>query len=466
VPEVISPIDGRPSHAFDYLGLHEARRAIERAGAAQREWARVPLAERIARCRAMLEAYAAELGPNAEAITRDMGKPIAQARGEFTGGFCERVSALCEMAPAALADLDVEASPAARRFVRREPVGVVLDVAAWNYPLLVAINVIAPAVLAGDAVLIKHATRTARVADQLERAFARAGTPPGLVQAFMPDHETLAALLRERPFGHVAFTGSVRGGHEIYRAVASEGFVGVGLELGGKDPAIVLPDCDLPFTVANVVDAAFYNAGQSCCAVERVYVHATIWERFLEGVVEAVHAYRLGNPLDEATTLGPVVDARAARHVADQVAAALAAGAHQITDDQRFPVPDLSPCYLPPRVLIDVDHRMDLMREETFGPALGIMRVQDEDEALARANDSRYGLTASVWTRDAERAQWLAERLDAGTVYQNRADYLDPWLAWTGVKDSGTGCSLSSLGFLSVTRPKSFHLRREIPGEA
>jgi acyl-CoA reductase-like NAD-dependent aldehyde dehydrogenase len=339
-------------------------------------------------------------------------------------------------------------------------VGVVLDIAAWNYPLIIAINVLVPAVLAGDAVLLKHAHQTTLVGDQLAAAFREAGAPEGLVQALPVDHETIADLVAARPFGYVSFTGSVRGGHEVYANVARHDFVGVGLELGGKDPAVVLPDCDFDFTVDNLVDGAFFNAGQSCCGIERIYVHESLFDRFVEAYVEKTRQYVLGNPLQDGTTLGPLVDEASADHVRTQIAQAKAAGARVLVSDADFRVPDASRAYLAPHVLVDVDHGMELMREETFGPAIGIMRFSDDEDAIALANDSAYGLTASVWTADAERGLRIAERLEAGTVYQNRCDYLDPGLPWTGVKDSGHGVSLSALGFRSVTRPKSYHLRQ------
>ncbi len=459
MPDIVSPIDGEVAYTYAHASLAEAKAKLEAAAQAQRAWQHVPLADRVALCRKMLDAYAANEEANAEQITRMMGKPLAHARGEFRGPMRERTEHLCSIAASALADEELPTKPGFHRFIRRAPVGVVLDIAAWNYPLIIAINVIVPAVLAGDAVMIKHAHQTALVADQLAAAFAQAGAPEGLVTALHVDHPTTADLVATRGFGYVSFTGSVRGGREVYQSVAARDFVGVGLELGGKDPALVLPDCDLPFAVDNLVDGSFFNAGQSCCGIERIYVHADVYDDFVEGFVAAARQYKLGNPLHADTNLGPLVNEKAADFVRGQVKAATAAGAKLLVSDADFDVPDATRAYLAPHVLVDVDHSMDLMRSETFGPAIGIQKVSSVDEAVALANDSDFGLTASVWTRDADTGLRIAERLDAGTVYQNRCDYLDPGLAWTGVKDSGCGASLSRLGFLSVTRPKSFHLR-------
>lgn len=459
MPVITSPIDERPFHRFDHLDDAEIMRRLTLASATARAWRESPLEERVALCRGMLRAYAARLDENAAAITRMMGKPIAQSRGEFERTMVERTEHLCAIAAEALADEVLPAKAGLRRYIRHEPVGVVLDIAAWNYPLVIAVNVIVPAVLAGNAVLVKHATQTAMVADQLERAFLEAGAPPGLVQAMPIDHAAIARLIDSRALGYVSFTGSVRGGHEVYRAVAKESFIGVGLELGGKDPALVLEDADVAFAAASLVDGAFYNAGQSCCGIERIYVAEAIWDEFVEAFVALSKQYVLGDPQDPATTLGPMVDARSADFVRGQVATAVAQGARLLVGDRDFAVPDRSRCYLAPQVLVEVDHSMALMTEETFGPAVGIMPVANESEGLAWMNDSPYGLTASIWTRDLERGESLALDVDAGTVYVNRCDYLDPGLAWTGVKDSGFGCSLSKLGFRSVTRPKSFHLR-------
>ncbi|MEM6991209.1 MAG: aldehyde dehydrogenase family protein [Myxococcota bacterium] len=460
MPDIVSPIDGQIAYQYERLGLDAARAAVEEAAAAQQSFRATPLAERVALCRRMLHAYEAREDQYAEQITRMMGKPLAHARGEFQGPMKERVGHLCTIAADALADEHPEAIDGFTRFIRREPVGVVFDIAAWNYPLIIAINVVVPAVLAGNAVVIKHAHQTALVAQQLAQAFADAGAPAGLVQAMPVDHTVAASLIGQRRFGYVSFTGSVRGGHEVYRAVAANDFIGCGLELGGKDGALVLPDCDLPSTVDNLVDAAFFNAGQSCCGIERIYVHADVYDSFVEAYVAQARAYVLGNPLDEGTNLGPMVRADAVQHVRAQVEQATTRGAQVVVGDADYVVPDLSDCYLAPHVLTGVNHSMNLMTEETFGPAIGIMKYTSVDEGVALMNDSHYGLTGSVWTTDDARAAALAERIDAGTVFQNRCDYLDPGLAWTGVKDSGHGASLSRLGFLSVTRPKSFHLRQ------
>ncbi|MFO0688800.1 MAG: aldehyde dehydrogenase family protein [Myxococcota bacterium] len=461
MPVITSPIDGQPAFSFDLLDDAEIGRRLVLASGAARAWRESDLADRVALCRGMLRAYAARLDENASAITRMMGKPITQSRGEFQRTMVERTEHLCAIAAEALADEVLPKKAGFRRFIRHEPVGVVLDIAAWNYPLAIAVNVIVPAVLAGNAVLVKHASQTALVAEQLERAFREAGAPEGLVQALPIDHAATARLIDSRALGYVSFTGSVRGGHEVYRALAQQNFIAAGMELGGKDPALVLEDADVAFAAENLVDGAFYNAGQSCCGIERIYVVDRLYDRFVEAFVAGAKQYVLGDPLDARTTLGPMVDARSADFVRGQVAEAIAAGAKLLVGDRDFAVPDRSRCYVAPQVLVDVDHSMALMSEETFGPAIGIMRVANESEGLALVNDSPYGLTASIWTGDLERGEALAVDVEAGTVFVNRCDYLDPGLAWTGVKDSGFGCSLSKLGFRSVTRPKSYHLREQ-----
>jgi acyl-CoA reductase-like NAD-dependent aldehyde dehydrogenase len=259
----------------------------------------------------------------------------------------------------------------------------------------------------------------------------------------------------------VSFTGSVEGGCAVQRASARQ-FIGTNLELGGKDPAYVRADAPLDPTIENLVDGAYFNAGQSCCGVERIYVHREVYDRFIDGFVALTRAYRLGNPLTPETTLGPMVRTSAADFVRSQIAEAVERGARSLIDARDFQADRKGTPYLAPHVLVDVDHGMRVMTEETFGPVVGVMQVKDDDEAVALMNDSRYALTASIWTSDVDAAIRIGDRVETGTWYLNRCDYLDPALAWTGVKDSGRGCSLSRLGYEALTRPKSFHLRLQL----
>ncbi len=459
MPDILSPIDGRVAFTWEEMPLEAARAAVRAASRAQEAWRRVPMAERQRIALAAYEAYGKHLEEYAPAITRMMGRPVSQVRGEYQRSMKERVEKLVAMAPDALADRPAPAKAGFERWVSREPVGVVLLIAAWNYPLLVPTNALFAAVLAGDAVAIKHAPQTMPVGDQLARAFREAGAPEGLVVSLPVSHATAAQLLADRLFGFVSFTGSVRGGHEVYRAAAAQGFAPVGLELGGKDAMIVLADADFDAAVENAVDGAFYNSGQSCCAIERVFVDASIAERFSEACAALVKKYVVGDPLAEGTNLGPVVDAAAAARTRAHVADALAKGGRRLVDPATFTLPTSSACYVAPELIDRADPSSLLMREETFGPALGIATFTDAADAIRLANDSAYGLTASLWSKDVDRARALARELEVGTVFLNRCDYLDPELPWTGVKDSGSGASLSPLGFQAVTRPKSFHFK-------
>ncbi|WP_332699336.1 aldehyde dehydrogenase family protein, partial [Bosea sp. (in: a-proteobacteria)] len=372
--------------------------------------------------------------------------------------FNERSNYMAAIAGDALAPLVVERSDSFERYISREPHGVVFVVAPWNYPYMTAINTVAPALMAGNTVILKHASQTLLAGERLARAFHEAGVPEDVFINLFLDHDTTARLIAERQFDFVNFTGSVAGGRTIERAAAGT-FTGLGLELGGKDPGYVMADADLDAAVDTLMDGATFNSGQCCCGIERIYVHESLFEAFVEKSVAWVSNYRLGDPLDPQTTLGPMAHKRFAGTVREQIAEAVAKGARTLVDPKLFPQDD-GGAYLAPQILVDVDHSMTIMSEETFGPAVGIMKVQGDAEALALMNDCRYGLTVSLWTRDAERAARLGQELETGTVFMNRADYLDPALCWTGVKETGRGGSLSVIGFHNLTRPKSYHLRK------
>jgi len=456
----ITPVDGTVYVERPLATAAETEAALARARKAQAEWRHVSVSDR-GRCLSRaVDAFVAKGAEIAEEISWQMGRPVAHSPSEI-GGFEERARYMIDAAPAALADIAADPKPGFTRFIRRDPLGVVFVVAPWNYPYLTAVNSVVPALMAGNAVILKHSHQTPLCAERFAEAFAAAGLPEGVFQVLHLSHSTTADLISHDGIDFVAFTGSVPGGHAVQEAAANR-FIGAGLELGGKDPAYVRADVNLDHAIENVVDGAFFNAGQSCCGIERVYVHESVFDTFVEGAAALVGRYRLGNPLDKETTLGPMVRAKAADFVRDQIREAVAAGAHALVDPKIFPADKEGTPYLAPQVLIDVDHSMRVMSEETFGPVVGIMKVASDEEAIRLMNDSAYGLTASIWTTDEAAAIAVGERVETGTWFMNRCDYLDPALAWTGVKDSGRGCTLSRVGYEQLTRPKSFHLRTAV----
>lgn len=451
----ISPIDGSVYAQRPTLTLAQAKGAAMRAKIAQATWASRPLEERIE----LVLAGVANVGAMNDEIVPElawqMGRPVRYG-GEF-GGFNQRAHYMAEIAKNSLAPIELEDSDAFRRLIKRVPHGVVLVVAPWNYPFMTAINTVAPALIAGNAVVLKHASQTPLVGERMVQAFHAAGVPEDVFQNVFLDHQSTSELIASRAFGFVNFTGSVGGGAAM-EAAASGTFTGLGLELGGKDPGYVMDDANLDAAVDTLMDAAMYNAGQCCCGIERVYIAEDLFEAFVEKAVATVSQYKLGNPLDPETTLGPMAQVRFADEVRAQTADAVAAGAKARIDPGLFPEDDGA--YLMPQILTGVDHSMRVMREESFGPVVGIMPVKDDAEAIALMNDSDYGLTASLWTHDAARAEAIADQIETGTVFMNRADYLDPALCWTGCKNTGRGGGLSIIGYHNLTRPKSYHLKK------
>ncbi|QGX99373.1 aldehyde dehydrogenase family protein [Roseovarius faecimaris] len=454
VLKCISPIDGSVFAEREVLSRDAAQAVADKARAAQVGWAARPLAERIELVLAGVAAVGAMNDEVVPELAHMMGRPIRYG-GEF-GGFEERATHMAKIAEDALADIAVGEDATFKRYIKRVPHGVVFVVAPWNYPYMTAINTVAPALIAGNTVVLKHATQTLLVGERMARAFHSAGVPEEVFQNVFLDHDTTSALIAGRAFDFVNFTGSVGGGQAMERAAAGT-FTGLGLELGGKDPGYVMEDADLDAAVDTLIDGAMFNSGQCCCGIERIYVAESLFDSFVEKAVAIVKGYKLGNPLNPETTLGPMANVRFADEVRAQVSEALADGA---TAHIETFAEDDGGAYLSPQILTNVTHDMRVMRDESFGPVVGIMPVKDDDEAVALMNDSQFGLTASLWTRDLDRAAAVGDRIETGTVFMNRADYLDPGLCWTGCKDTGRGGGLSVIGYHNLTRPKSYHMKK------
>jgi acyl-CoA reductase-like NAD-dependent aldehyde dehydrogenase len=453
----ISPVDGREVVRRAASSAKEIEAAVAAARKAQAEWRRVPVAERGKILSKAVDAMLAMREEIAPELAWQMGRPIRYGGNEL-GGFEERARAMIALAETALSDIVPDPKAGFKRYIAREPVGIVLTVAPWNYPYLTAVNSVMPALMAGNAVLLKHAAQTLLVGDRFQAAMDRAGLPTGLFGTLTLSHDDTTKLIGSGAIDQVCFTGSVAAGKQIERAAAGT-FAGVGLELGGKDPAYVRADVNLAHAIENVVDGAYFNSGQCCCGIERVYVHADVYEKFVDGFVDLTKQYVLDDPLDQKTTLGPMAQPRLAATVRDHIGEALHRGARALIDTKAFARDKAGSTYVGPQALVGVDHSMKVMMDETFGPVVGIMKVKDDAEAIRLMNDSPYGLTASIWTRDMEAAERIGREIETGTVYMNRCDYLDPGLAWTGVKDTGRGATLSRVGYESLTRPKSYHLR-------
>jgi len=456
--QCISPVDASVYVERETASAEQIQQTLSAAVKAQKQWKNTPVAQRQALCSKAVDAFIAHKAEIAEELTWQMGRPISQAPGEVAG-FEERARYMIEIADTALADLKPEEKDGFTRYIKREPLGVVFVVAPWNFPYLTSVNAIMPALLAGNAVVLKHSAQTPLCAERLHQAFTEAGLPDGVFQYLHLSHSDTEAVIQSPEVSFVAFTGSVPGGEMVER-VAVGRFIGVGLELGGKDPAYVRKDANLQHAIETVTDRAIFNSGQSCCGIERVYVDEAVYKEFVDGVVALVNSYNLGRPDDASTNLGPLVKSSAADFVRGQINEAVAAGAKALVDPAKYDADKKGTPYLAPQVLIDVDHSMRVMNQETFGPVIGIMPVSGDEEAIKLMNDSEFGLTAAVFTQDENAAIEIGNQIETGTWFMNRCDYLDPALAWTGVKNSGRGCTLSSIGFEHMTRPKSYHLKQ------
>ncbi|MFH1807931.1 MAG: aldehyde dehydrogenase family protein [Pseudomonadota bacterium] len=459
--KVISPVDGsvyveRPLPSDD-----EVQGALNKARGAQRDWKATPLIQRQMLMHKFVDAMVSHADEIATELTWQMGRAIRHSPNEIKGGFNERARYMIDVAEEALTDVRVGPKEGFRRFLRRDPLGTVFVIAPWNYPYLCSVNAVVPALVAGNSVILKMSAQTPLVAERYAQAAKEAGLPEGLLQYLHVNHDQVSRMIGDERVNFVAFTGSVDGGRSVHRAGA-ERFINMGLELGGKDPSYVRPDTNMAHAVDCLVDGSYFNAGQSCCGIKRIYVHKDVYDTFIEGFVALTYQYKLDNPLEQSTTIGPVVRAKAAADIRAQIQAAVAKGAKTLIDEKKFDKAKNGTPYMAPQALVNLDNSMDFVREETFGPAVGILKVSSDDEAIKLMNDNRYGLTASIFTSDLDAAERIGDQIDTGTWYMNRCDYLDPALGWVGVKDSGIGCTLSKVGYEYLTRPKSFHLRWKV----
>ncbi|PWY89038.1 aldehyde dehydrogenase family protein [Aspergillus heteromorphus CBS 117.55] len=395
-------------------------------------------------------------------ITEQMGRPIAYTGIEVATAI-KRSHYLTSISDSVLGEAGTvpgEAEKGFKRFVKRKPVGVVFIMFAWNYPYLVLVNSLIPAILAGNAVILKPSPQTPTIAEQVAGAFHDAGLPRDTLQYIHSGSPTLLESLIQTPMvNHICFTGSVEGGLAVQK-VAAHRIVNIGLELGGKDPAYVRDDVDVAWAAEEIVDGAIFNSGQSCCAIERVYVHAKIYDQFVAEVKRVLSTYRVGDPFDHKTQIGPVISSRAKEDIETHIADAVEKGAVDETPaNETFDNLPGGGNYVKPTLLTGCNHKMLVMTQETFGPVIPVMKVESDDEAIQLMNDSEFGLTASVWSKDVAAAEELIERVEAGTVFINRSDYPSPDLAWTGWKNSGRGVTLSRFGFEQFVKLKSYHIK-------
>lgn len=455
--KTISPIDGSVYVERNHADAEQINVALEKAKKAQATWRKTPLGQRKAICSRAIDAFVANKDEIAKELCWQMGRPIRYA-GNEVDSFAERSRFMISAANEALAPIQVSEKAGFIRYIDREPVGVVLVIAPWNYPLHTPINTIIPALLAGNTVILKHSSQTPLCAERIDEAFQAADLPDGVFQCLHMTHEATETVIQSPHINFVAFTGSVPVGSNIEKKAAGR-FIGTGFELGGKDPSYIRADADLDFAVNNTVDGAFFNSGQSCCGIERIYVHESIFDVYVEKHVALVKQYHLGRSDDPKTTLGPLVNDSAAAFVRDQIQEAVEQGAVAHINPKDFPMDQDGTPYMAPQVLTKVNHRMRVMTEESFGPVVGIMKVTSDEEAVELMNDSEFGLTASIFTRDIGTAITLGQQIETGTFFVNRCDFLDPELAWTGVKNTGHSCTLSKLGFEALTQLKSYHIK-------
>jgi acyl-CoA reductase-like NAD-dependent aldehyde dehydrogenase len=424
------------------------------AAAAQPAWFATPMHQRLETIARFRDAMAKELEPLASTLTSEVGKPVGQSRNEING-LLGRIDFFLLQAESTLASQQVFDEGGTREVISFDPLGVVANISAWNYPYFVGGNVFVPALLAGNAVLYKPSEFATLTGLHIARLLHEAGVP---ADVFVPliGGATVGTALLAQDIDGVFFTGSFVTGARIAQAVGAR-FIKLQLELGGKDPTYVAEDADVKIAAQSLADGAMYNTGQSCCSVERIYVHERVHDAFVDAFVQTVRGFKVGDPTSEDTYIGAITRAPQLDVLAAQVADAKAKGATLCVGGSRI---ERDGNWFEPTVFTEVDHTMELMREESFGPIIGIQRVSGDAEALMLMNDTRYGLTAGVFTRDEARARAILARVNAGSVYWNCCDRVSPRLPWSGHGDSGVGLTLSTMGIQTFARPRAWHLRQ------
>lgn len=455
----ISPTTDEPIITRNGISEQDLIQLPETAVKAFQSWRTTKLADRQIIIKKALQVLSDKQDDLALELTVQMGRPIAYTGGEVATAI-KRANYLLKISDEVLKDTDGEEEKGFKRFIRKIPVGPVLIIFAWNYPYLILVNALIPALLAGNSVILKPSPQTPTIVEQVSKAFSEAGLPDGVIQYFHSGSPTtIESIVRNPKIELVCFTGSVAGGLAVQRAAADR-LVNVGLELGGKDPAYVRADVDIPWAAAEIVDGAIFNSGQSCCSIERVYVDEKIHDEFVKAVQDVLKGYKLGDPLDKATQIGPVISKRSKETIHAHIKDALDKGAQNATpENETFDKLPEKGSFVVPTLLTNVDHSMVVMKDETFGPVIPVMKVKSDAEAVSLMNDSEFGLTASIWTKDTATGYELCDQIEAGTVFVNRCDYPSPDLAWTGWKNSGKGVTLSKFGFEQFFKLKSYHLK-------
>lgn len=456
--ETVNPFTLQKTGSFELESFEQQKEKVQKLKDTQKKWKSESLNKRIELVKKGLEYFELNRSQIAKDISEQMGRPLHYANGEVNG-FFERANYLLSIAEETLAPDNFTDKEGFERSIEHCPFGTIFVISAWNYPLLITVNSVVPALLAGNTVLLKHSSLTPQIGKHFENALAELGEYENLLLGSVIDHSTTGRVIEELPVDHVVFTGSVSGGRQIL-SHTSKRFMTPALELGGKDGAYVHRDADLDYAVATIVDGCMFNSGQSCCGIERAYVHEDLYDQFIEKASEIIFQYKMGDPTEKTTSIGPLATAKAAKYMQQQVDEAVGAGAKLVLGGKTQKIGQGT--FFEPTLLSDVNHQMEVMQEENFGPILPVMKVSSVEQAIELINDSKYGLTCAVFTADRDIARAIAQEAETGTVFMNRCDYLDPALPWTGVKHSGVGSALSKYGFYNVTRRKSLHFKIKI----